>query len=227
MYIGFYSDTLPTNNVTDYLVRVVKPKLDSDRRRADRRDPRRAPVRAARLARRGARWPRTASPPTDVCTALAANNYLAALGASQGPDGHRAADRAAPTCTRVDEFKQLVVKQQRRRDRAAARTSPPSRSAPRTTTSTSPSAACARSSSASRSRPRPTSSTSPSACARPSPTCRAQLPTGVTGKIVYDSTDFINTSITRGRQDAGRGAAHRHRRDLPVPRQPSARCWCR
>ena len=29
MYMGFYSDTLPTNNVTDYLVRVVKPKLDS------------------------------------------------------------------------------------------------------------------------------------------------------------------------------------------------------
>ena len=29
MYMGFYSDTIPTNNVTDYLVRVVKPKLDS------------------------------------------------------------------------------------------------------------------------------------------------------------------------------------------------------
>ena len=29
MYLGFYSDTLPTNNITDYLVRVVKPKLDS------------------------------------------------------------------------------------------------------------------------------------------------------------------------------------------------------
>src|SRR5258706_2513912 len=29
MYMGFYSDTIPSNNVTDYLVRVVKPKLDS------------------------------------------------------------------------------------------------------------------------------------------------------------------------------------------------------
>src|ERR1017187_9811747 len=29
MYIGFFSDVLPNNNVTDYLVRVVKPKLDS------------------------------------------------------------------------------------------------------------------------------------------------------------------------------------------------------
>src|SRR6185312_5529287 len=29
MYIGFYSDVLPTNNITDYLARVVKPKLDA------------------------------------------------------------------------------------------------------------------------------------------------------------------------------------------------------
>src|SRR5437667_8144554 len=29
MYMGFYSNTLPTNNVTDFLARVVKPKLDS------------------------------------------------------------------------------------------------------------------------------------------------------------------------------------------------------
>jgi multidrug efflux pump len=29
MYMGFYSDVLPTNNITDYLSRVVKPKLDS------------------------------------------------------------------------------------------------------------------------------------------------------------------------------------------------------
>src|SRR5579862_5013572 len=29
MYMGFYSSVLPSNNVTDYLLRVVKPKLDS------------------------------------------------------------------------------------------------------------------------------------------------------------------------------------------------------
>ena len=29
MYMGFFSNILPNNNVTDYLVRVVKPKLDS------------------------------------------------------------------------------------------------------------------------------------------------------------------------------------------------------
>src|SRR6202040_570355 len=29
MYIGYFSDTLPTNGLTDYLSRVVKPKLDA------------------------------------------------------------------------------------------------------------------------------------------------------------------------------------------------------
>src|SRR5580704_12854828 len=30
MYMGFYSDVLPSNNVTDYLLRVIKPTLDSN-----------------------------------------------------------------------------------------------------------------------------------------------------------------------------------------------------
>jgi len=29
MYIGYFSDTVPSNGVTDYLLRVIKPKLDS------------------------------------------------------------------------------------------------------------------------------------------------------------------------------------------------------
>src|SRR6201998_4499256 len=29
MYIGFFTDTLPPNGVTDYLIRVVQPKLDA------------------------------------------------------------------------------------------------------------------------------------------------------------------------------------------------------
>src|SRR6202030_4060226 len=29
MYMGFYSDTIPANSVTDYLIRVVQPKLNS------------------------------------------------------------------------------------------------------------------------------------------------------------------------------------------------------
>jgi len=29
MIIGFYSKDLPTNNITDYLIRVVQPKLQA------------------------------------------------------------------------------------------------------------------------------------------------------------------------------------------------------
>ena len=29
MYIGFYSKVLPTNKITDYLIRVVQPKLQA------------------------------------------------------------------------------------------------------------------------------------------------------------------------------------------------------
>ena len=46
----------------------------------------------------------------------------------------------------------------------------------------------------------------------------ATLPPAVTMKIAYDSTNFINSVDQRGRVDAGRGGADRHRRHLPVPR---------
>ena len=83
MYLGFYSDTLPTNNITDYLSRVVKPKLDalSGVQRADILGARQFALRAwldsARMAAHGVSA-------AEVNTALAANNALAALGASKG-----------------------------------------------------------------------------------------------------------------------------------------------
>ncbi len=116
MYMGFYSDTLPTNNVTDYLVRVVKPKLDSIEgvQTAEILGARLFALRAwldpDRMAAHGV----TAS---DVSTALATNNYLAALGTTKGQ--MVTVDLTAGTDLHsVDEFKQLVVKQSGRRDRA-------------------------------------------------------------------------------------------------------------
>ena len=35
------------------------------------------------------------------------------------------------------------------------------------------------------------------------PTIQAQLPNGLTGNIVYDATDFVNSIDPRGDQDAG------------------------
>jgi multidrug efflux pump len=174
-------------------VRVVKPKLDSDARRADRRAARRAPVRAARLAGRrqdgGAR-----ADGADVSTALGNNNYLAALGAPRarwspvtltaGTDLHS-----------VDEFKQLIVKQngdsivrledvatvtlgfrelrlQRRVQRRAL-------------------GVHRHQGGAGGQHPRRRQ-----ARARGLPRPAVAAAHGVTGEIVYDSTDFINTSIS-------------------------------
>ena len=50
MYLSFNSDVLTSSQITDYLTRVVQPKLQTDRRRRQRADPRRADVRHAHLA---------------------------------------------------------------------------------------------------------------------------------------------------------------------------------
>ncbi|GGY31317.1 acriflavine resistance protein B [Rhodanobacter panaciterrae] len=109
MYMGFYSDVLPTNNITDYLARVVKPKLDSidGVQTAELLGARQFALRAwldpAKMAAHGI----TAS---DVNTALGSNNYLAAVGSSKGQavTVDLTADSALHS---VDEFKQLAIKQ--------------------------------------------------------------------------------------------------------------------
>src|SRR5476649_2196870 len=83
MYMGFYSDTLPTNNVTDFLQRAVKPKLDSvpGVQTAELLGARLFALRAWLDADKMAAFGVTAA---DVSTALGNNNYLAALGSSKG-----------------------------------------------------------------------------------------------------------------------------------------------
>ncbi|HTM29104.1 MAG TPA: efflux RND transporter permease subunit, partial [Rhodanobacter sp.] len=109
MYMGFYSDVLPTNNITDYLARVVKPKLDSIAgvQTAELLGARQFALRAwldpARMAAHGI----TA---TDVNAALASNNYLAAVGSSKG-QAVTVDLTADSNLHSVDEFKQLAIKQ--------------------------------------------------------------------------------------------------------------------
>src|SRR3989442_11167191 len=109
MYMGFFSDVLPNNNVTDYLVRVVKPKLDSVEgvQTAEILGARQFALRAWLDPQRMAAYGITAS---DVRTALASNNYLAALGTTKGQ--MVSVDMTAATSLHsVEEFKKLVVKQ--------------------------------------------------------------------------------------------------------------------
>src|SRR3984885_5506867 len=109
MYMGFYSSVLPSNNVTDYLLRVVKPKLDSVEgvQTAEILGGRQFALRAwldsARLAAHNV----TAA---DVFTALGNNNYLATLGTTKGQMVTVDLNAGTDLHT-VDDFKKLVVKQ--------------------------------------------------------------------------------------------------------------------
>ncbi|HKI61326.1 MAG TPA: efflux RND transporter permease subunit [Mariprofundaceae bacterium] len=108
MYMGFFSKDLPNNNLTDYLLRVVKPQLDGIEgvQQAQIIGARQFALRAwldpERMESRGV----TAA---DVYAALAANNYLTTLGSSKG-QMVSVELTAATDIHSVDEFKKLVVK---------------------------------------------------------------------------------------------------------------------
>ncbi|HWW60175.1 MAG TPA: efflux RND transporter permease subunit, partial [Thermoanaerobaculia bacterium] len=107
-YLGFSSKDLDQNQITDYLVRVVQPKLSaiSGVQRAeifgDRTFAMRVWLQPGKMAAHGIS-------PSKVREALAANNYLSALGRTKG--SMTSINLVANTDLRtVEEFKQLVVK---------------------------------------------------------------------------------------------------------------------
>ncbi len=110
MYIGFYSQQLPSNNVTDYLIRVVQPKLQAIEgvQQAEIVGQRQFALRAwldpAKLTSYGI----TAA---DVATALANNDFIAAVGRTKGD--MITVDLTIETGLRsVDKFKNLIIKAQ-------------------------------------------------------------------------------------------------------------------
>jgi multidrug efflux pump len=109
MYLGFSSADLDQNQITDYLTRVVQPKLSaiSGVQRADilgnRTFAMRIWLKPDEMAARGVS-------PSDVRNALANNNYLSALGNTKG--SMVSVNLIANTDLRSpEEFRQLVVKQ--------------------------------------------------------------------------------------------------------------------
>ena len=192
MYIGFYSDTLPTNNVTDYLLRVVKPKLDSVEgvQTAEILGARQFALRAWLDSNKMAAHGITAA---DVSAALVSNNFLAALGSSKGQMVTIPLTAGTDLHT-VDEFKKLAVKQNgdaivHLEDVA-------------TVTLGSENYDFNVAFNGVRSvfigikvAPEANILDVAKHVREAFPVIRTQLPTGLTGQIVYDSTDFINTSI--------------------------------
>jgi multidrug efflux pump len=192
MYMGFYSDVLPTNSVTDYLLRVVKPKLDSIEgiQTAEILGGRQFALRAWLDADRLAAHGLTAN---DVVTALGANNYLAAVGSTKG-QAVTIDLRAGTDLHSVEEFKQLVVKQSgsalvHLEDVATVELGAETYDL---------SVAFSGHNSVFigiKVAPEANFLDVAQRVRAVFPSIQTQFPTGMTGKIVYDATDFVNTSI--------------------------------
>ncbi|HVR43586.1 MAG TPA: efflux RND transporter permease subunit [Thermoanaerobaculia bacterium] len=108
-FLGFASADLDQNQITDYLVRVVQPKLTAIEgvQRADIFGDR---TFAMRIWLRPERMAALGISPSQVRDALAQNNYLSALGRTRGSmtSVNLVANTGLET---AEEFEQLVVKQ--------------------------------------------------------------------------------------------------------------------
>jgi multidrug efflux pump len=110
MYLGFSSKDLDQNQITDYLTRVVQPKLSavSGVQRADILGDR---TFAMRIWLKPEKMAALGISPSVVRDALARNNYLSALGRTKG--SMVSVNLIANTDLRTpEEFRQLVVKEQ-------------------------------------------------------------------------------------------------------------------
>ncbi|MGB8183299.1 MAG: efflux RND transporter permease subunit, partial [Stellaceae bacterium] len=109
MYLGFKSETLAPNQITDYLVRVVQPKLQAvpGVQTAEILGGRTFALRAwldpAKLAAYGLTG-------TDVSAALSQNDYISGIGNTKG-QMVQVNLSASTNLHSVDEFKNLVIKQ--------------------------------------------------------------------------------------------------------------------
>ena len=110
MYLSFYSTELDSNQITDYLTRVVQPKLaavdgvQSAQVLGGRTFAMRIWLKPDRLAAYGVS-------PAQVRQALTGNNSLAAVGATKGSLISVNLNAATDLHT-AEEFKQLVIRQQ-------------------------------------------------------------------------------------------------------------------
>src|SRR5215475_11107013 len=110
IYLSFSSNDLDQNQITDYLMRVVQPKLSaiSGVQRADILGNR---TFAMRIWLKPDKMAALGISPSEVREALARNNYLSALGRTKG--SMVSVNLVANTDLRTaEEFRQLVVKEQ-------------------------------------------------------------------------------------------------------------------
>lgn len=110
MYIGFSSDVLAANNITDYLLRVVQPRLQgvAGIQLAELLGGKQFSLRAWLDPDKLAAYSLTAA---DVSSALAQNDYLAGVGTTKG-QMVQVNLSASTSLHSVAEFEELIIRQQ-------------------------------------------------------------------------------------------------------------------
>jgi multidrug efflux pump len=192
MYIGFYSKALPTNSITDYLIRVVQPKLQAvdGVQTAEILGQRRFALRAwldpAKMAALGVTG-------TDVSNALASNDFISAVGRTKGQmvTVDLTADTGLHT---VEEFRNLALKSQNNAIVRLGDVATVSLGAEDYDTSV---AFDGESAVFIGIKVAPTANLLSviKGVRDVFPSIAGQLPEGLTGRIVYDATKYVNTSI--------------------------------
>jgi len=108
MYIGFSSTVLASNQITDYMVRVVQPKLQAVEgvQTAEMIGAKNFALRAWLDPKKLAAYGLTAA---DVSAALSSNDYIAGLGSTKG-QMVQVTLTASTSLHSVEEFRKLVLK---------------------------------------------------------------------------------------------------------------------
>ncbi len=192
MYIGFYSTSLPTNKITDYLLRVVQPKLQTvdGVQTAEVLGQRRFAIRAwldpAKMAALGVTG-------TDVSNALAANDFISAVGRTEGQmvTVSLTADTGLHS---VDEFRNLAIRSENGAIVRLGDVAHVTLGAENYDTAV---AFDGESAVFIGIKVAPTANllTVMKGVRDAFPAIAAQLPQGLSGRIVYDATKYVNTSI--------------------------------
>ncbi len=192
MYIGFSSEQLASNYITDYLLRVVQPRLQAvdGVQTAELLGSKNFALRVWMNPKKMAAYGLTA---TDVSTALAQNDFLSGVGNTKG-QMVQVNLNASTNLHSVDEFRNMVVKRHgdaivRLKDVANvmlgsddydSQVSFDGKKAVYIGIKVAPSANLL---------------DVVAGVRKVFPDIQAQLPQGIHGKIVYDSTKFVNSSI--------------------------------
>lgn len=192
MYIGFSSEVLPPNYITDYLLRVVQPKLQAvdGVQTAELLGAKNFALRAWLDPKKLAAYGLTAA---DVSAALAKNDFLSGVGNTKGLMVQTNLN-ASTNLHSVEEFRNLVIRQSGNSmvrlqdvanvtlgaDNYDAKVAFDGNSAVYIGIHVAPSANLL---------------DVVKGVRAVFPEIQAQLPAGISGKIVYDSTKFVNSSI--------------------------------